>query len=109
MSLVYYGHPQFVGALPKRQDIWGPPLDYSLASTWGFDGSKIENENPDSHNGITMYFFDGKTHRSDGPAIIWGELKIYCLNGLQFDSVEEWLSALTSEQKHNFIWKINEV
>lgn len=51
----------------------------------------------------------GMLHRIDGPAVKWydGE-EWYYLGGIHY-SKEYWFSLLTSEQKENYIWDINEI
>lgn len=52
----------------------------------------------------------GVCHRTDGPAIItkqYNKTDQYFIEGKEL-SKEEWFDMLTSEQKYNYIWNINE-
>lgn len=53
------------------------------------------------------YFFCGELHRTDGPAVIsiTGR-QDYFIDGIDFNSKEEWFAALTPEQQENYIWKL---
>jgi antitoxin component YwqK of YwqJK toxin-antitoxin module len=58
------------------------------------------------------YYINGLSHREDGPAVIWyyadGNIqrKLYYLNGERLIK-EEWYSKLTTEQKVNLLYGID--
>lgn len=56
-------------------------------------------------DGTKHWYFQGRRHRVDGPAIEWwdGDSCFYLVD-FRFNSKEEWFAALTSEQKENYIW-----
>lgn len=55
----------------------------------------------------------GAIHCTNGPAIIMNSdcfnKKYFCLNGILFETKEEWFIALTSEQKYEAMWNINDL
>lgn len=59
-----------------------------------------------------IYKIDGKTHRTDGPAIIWlaqwaEENSEFVLNNVIL-SKENWFGALTEDKKIQALWNIDE-
>lgn len=58
-------------------------------------------------SGAMGWFINGLNHRIDGPAIEYHNGKVeYALNGRFYQNREDWFSALTQEQKDNYIWQL---
>lgn len=54
-------------------------------------------------------YVHGILHREDGPAFCYidePKICIYYLNGKWIINEEKWFASLTSEQKHNYLWKL---
>jgi hypothetical protein len=58
------------------------------------------------HNGTKLWYFKGKLHREDGPAIKWSNgNKSWFINGVEY-SQEEWFERLSEEDKEKAIWNL---
>ncbi len=83
-----------------------------------FKNSKIENQIMKAcdnsvasqfYNSNSMYFFENKLHRTNGPALIVNNSKLYYIKGILYKDVKHWLDALTAEQRQNFIWNLDSI
>jgi hypothetical protein len=60
------------------------------------------------YSGHKEWYFNGKRHRVDGPAIVWADgRQIWYLNGIKY-SQDEWFQKLTSKQQINYLWNLDE-
>jgi hypothetical protein len=57
-------------------------------------------------NGDLIWYYKGKVHREDGPAIDYPNgYKAWYLNGIKY-SQEEWFEMLSDEDKLEAIWNL---
>jgi hypothetical protein len=57
-------------------------------------------------NGYKQWYKKGMLHREEGPAVEYEdeEYNEWHLNGVYYNSVEEYFEALTPEQRLKFVW-----